>query len=418
MSYAELDRATLARLLPELLLSGQLIDRSGMAHCIGAFGRETMAQIAIDEWMSASPVYTKRMRSALKITGDGVADMFKCLQLDIGAPPQFMDFRYTIHDEYHGEFVLNHCGALMDVEPMGDDYVTSMCHDIEDPTFDATAIATNRRARIRPIHRPPRRPADQHPHCAWTVTIEPDRDELPLPEGSIIMGTTRAANVELSPITAGGEGHNNYIGAVWEDLRFADWSHSALIRMAEEVALQHQLLALGFAMSVREKSASEAQADEIFRKQLTGISGLSADRLRHCLAVEPDAEGLAAVLRIHPILGPEQYVGARITINGEGAQRSVQLRLPGNSDAIADNGWIAFIDPEHLEPVLAMASAVHPTWSAVTGHRDGEDLVIDIARGAAIKESGEVAIARFSSGATFEFADRGIPLSITPVSAG
>jgi hypothetical protein len=418
MSYADLDRATLARLLPELLLSGQLIDRSGMAHCIGAFGRETMAQIAIEEWMAASPVYTKRMRAALQITGDGVADMFKCLQLDIGAPPQFMDFRYTIQDKYHGEFVLNHCGALMDVEPMGDDYVTSMCHDIEDPTFDATAIATNRRARIRPIHRPPRRPSDQHPHCAWTVTIEPDREELPLPEQSIVMSATRAANVELSPIVPGGEGHDDYVGPVWEDLRFADWSHSALIRLAEEVALQHQLLALGFVMSVRGKSENEAQATEIFRKQLTGISGLTADRLRHCLGVEQDAESLAAVLRVHPILGPDQYVGAQVSVHESGENASVRLRLPGNSDAIADKGWIAYIDPEHLEPVLAMASAVHPTWSVVSGHRDGDDLVIEIARGEAIKESGEVAIARFSGGATFEFADRGIPLSITPVSAG
>ena len=33
-----------------------------------------------------------------------------------------------------------------------------MCHDIEDPTFDATAVATNRKAQIRPIHRPPRYP--------------------------------------------------------------------------------------------------------------------------------------------------------------------------------------------------------------------------------------------------------------------
>ena len=38
--------------------------------------------------------------------------------------------------------MLDHCGALMDVEPMGDEYVQAMCHDIEDPTFDATAMAT------------------------------------------------------------------------------------------------------------------------------------------------------------------------------------------------------------------------------------------------------------------------------------
>lgn len=420
MSYAALHRTTLAKLIPELLLSGQLIDRSGMAHCIAAFGRETMAQIAIEEWMAASPVYTKRMRAALQIDGDGVADMFKCIQLDIGAPPQFMDFRYTIFDDYHGEFVLNHCGALLDVEPMGDDYVTSMCHDIEDPTFDATAIATNRRARMRPIHRPPRVPTDQHPHCAWSVTIEPDREELPLPPGSIIMSGTRAAAVELSPIDPGSEGHSDYLGPVWEDLQFEDWSQSALVRIAEEVALQHQFLALGFLMSVRDKT-DEAAAIEIFRKQLIGISGLTADRLRQCLKLGTDADSLAAVLRAHPVLGPVQYTGVEVETVGSGDESFVRLRVPADSGAISDDGWLAHIDPDHLEPVLAMGTAVDPTWSGVTGHLDGDDLVIEIGRSEPLKkELGEVAIARFSGGATFEFEDRGrgIPLSITPVSAG
>ncbi|WP_246209940.1 hypothetical protein [Nocardioides piscis] len=161
--YASLSRDELARLVPELLLIGQLIDRSGMAWCIQAFGREEMAQIAIEEWASASPVYTRRMQRALGFEGDDVVTIFKGLQLDIGAPPQFMDFRYTVHDKWSGEFHLDHCGALMDVEPMGPDYVRSMCHDIEDPTFDATAIATNARAQVRPLHRPPRVPAGRSP---------------------------------------------------------------------------------------------------------------------------------------------------------------------------------------------------------------------------------------------------------------
>jgi hypothetical protein len=102
-------------------------------------------QIAIEEWAGASPIYTKRMQRALNYEGDDVPTIFKGLQLDIGAPPQFMDFRYTIHDRWHGEFHLDHCGALLDVEPMGDEYVFGMCHTIEDPTFDATAVATNPR---------------------------------------------------------------------------------------------------------------------------------------------------------------------------------------------------------------------------------------------------------------------------------
>lgn len=40
-------------------------------------------------------------------------------------------------------FQLASCGALLDLEPMGEQAVKLMCHDIEDPTFDATAVATN-----------------------------------------------------------------------------------------------------------------------------------------------------------------------------------------------------------------------------------------------------------------------------------
>ena len=112
-TYQGLSQDQLAVLVPELLLSGQMIDRSGMAHLISAFGRDVMGKVAIEEWMAASPVYTHRMRTALGIEGDGVEDMFKCLQLDIGAPPQFMDFRYRID----GDRVRVHMvGGDVDVE--------------------------------------------------------------------------------------------------------------------------------------------------------------------------------------------------------------------------------------------------------------------------------------------------------------
>ena len=170
--------------------------------------------------------------------------IFKGLQLDIGAPPQFMDFRYTVHDRWHGEFHLDHCGALLDDEPMGEDYVRGMCHDIEDPTFDATAVATNRRAQIRPIHRPPRVPADRHPHCAWTVIIDesyPEIEDHPVVD---VLRRTRAARTELDPIDTDDEGQADYSGALVSDLDFAVFSHSALVRIADEVCLQMHLLNL------------------------------------------------------------------------------------------------------------------------------------------------------------------------------
>ena len=169
-SHAEL--ATLAR---ELLLAGHMIDRASMPHLIAAYGPLEMRDVAIDEWMAASPVYTKRAQRLLSFEGDTVEVIFKGMQFDVGAPPEFLDFRYEVVDDHHGRFHLDHCGALMDVEPMGDDYVQVMCHDIEDPTFDATAAATHPRIVVRPLHRPPRinaadgNGAGRYPHCRWKV---------------------------------------------------------------------------------------------------------------------------------------------------------------------------------------------------------------------------------------------------------
>lgn len=415
MTYRGLDQGLLAALVPELLLSGQLIDRSGMAHLISAFGREIMTKVAIEEWMAASPVYTHRMRTALGIDGDGVPDMFKCLQLDIGAPPQFMDFRYEVTDAHHGAFVLDHCGALMDVEPLGDEYVTAMCHDIEDPTFDATAIATNRRARIRPIHRPPRVPTDRTPHCAWTVTIEPDRPELPLPADAETIFATRAAQVELSAIDpADDAGRTDYRGPLVDDLQFTEFAPSALVRIAEEVALQHHLLSLGFLLSVRRYAESPEQADEIFGKQLTGIAGLTADRLHRAMGGRGDAESFAQVLERHPILGPVQYTGASVRIEGDDG--GVVLVLPADSAAQADGGWLRLLTPQSLAPLQAMATAVDPYLRAAGRRRDDGALEVTFRRGLeALPESGEVAITRFSSGSSFQFADRGPSIPIMPV---
>src|ERR1700756_4913300 len=276
--YAALSHDELATLVPELLLIGQLIDRSGMAWCIRDFGRDEMLQIAIEEWAAASPVYTKRMQKALDFEGDDVITIFKGLQLDIGAPPQFMDFRYTVHDRWHGEFHLDHCGALLDVEPMGEDYVRGMCHDIEDPTFDATAVATNPKAQLRPIHRPPRVPADRHPHCRWTVTIDESYPPVTGIPALDVVRQTRAATTELDPIDTDDEGDADYSGPLLSDLDFGAFSHSALTRIADEVCLQMHLLNLGFGIAVRARANSEQQTQAICRKQLIGIAGVGAQR--------------------------------------------------------------------------------------------------------------------------------------------
>jgi len=399
--YATLRRAELAILLPELLLAGQLIDRSAMAWCLGAFGRGEMARIAIEEWMAASPIYTRRMQRALRYEGTDVVTIFKGLQLDIGAPPQFMDFRYTVHDPWHGEFRLDHCGALMDVEPLGDEFVTAMCHDIEDPTFDATAVATNPKARVRPIHRPPRRPADQHPHCAWTVVIDDANPPVSESPGCRRLRKSKAANVKLDPIDPLDEGSADYSGPLLTDVVFADFSHSALVRMADEVCLQMHLLNLGFVQAVEHRT-DDARA--LCVKQLTGIAGLAAERLHRALALPGGPEGALRVLELHPLLNPAAYVQATVA--------DTVTVTP--SPAHVDGAWISLCGPDELRPLQAIVRAVDPCLDVeVTGTTREWTAKVVVSKPA--KEFDEVAVTKVSTGAAFAFQPRR-SLPITPVS--
>src|SRR3954454_14156726 len=92
--YATLSREELTVLLPELLLIGCMIDRASLVWCLKDLGRAAMTQVAIDEWASSSPLYSKRMQRALRYEDNDVATIFKGFQLDIGSPPQYMDFRF------------------------------------------------------------------------------------------------------------------------------------------------------------------------------------------------------------------------------------------------------------------------------------------------------------------------------------
>ncbi len=404
--FAQLTREELAILVPELLLIGHMIDRSGMAWCIQEFGREEMVQIAIEEWAGASPIYTKRMQRALNYEGVDVPTIFKGLQLDIGAPPQFMDFRYTLHDRWHGEFHLDHCGALLDVEPMGDDYVFGMCHTIEDPTFDATAVATNPRAQMRPVHRPPRVPSDRHPHCAWTVII----DESHPPAQSIpaldIVSRTRAANWELEPIDQTDSGRGDYSGPLVSDLDFGVFSHSALVRMADEVCLQMHLLYLSFAVAVRARAGSDEQlAAAVGARQLIGLAGLGAERIHRALSLPGGIEGVVRVLALHPLLNPLGYVSAEMT------PHSVVVH---SSPAHQDKAWISLCSPASVQPLQAIATAVDPHVQVHVTGANTEWTAELVESGHMATEFPEVSVAKFSGGSTFVFQPRrSLPLTVT-----
>lgn len=396
-SHAEL--ATLAR---ELLLAGHMIDRASMPHLIGAYGPLEMRDVAIDEWMAASPVYTKRAQRLLDFEGDTVDVIFKGMQFDIGAPPEFLDFRYEVLDGQHGRFWLDHCGALMDVEPMGDELVRIMCHDIEDPTFDATATATNPRAQVRPVHRPPRMPVDRSPHCEWTVTIVPEADPLPTPPSAVSLAASNAGSLPLAVAPDDlptDDGDNDYSFPVDSDLVTERFSSSTLARILDEVGLQCHLLSRSGMLAVADRYGAEAAVD-IGRRQLTGVAGLATKRLAAAMGVGKDLDGVAEVLAVHPAFVPRAYVALRI----ERSDDSLVLSIDPCPALDEDDGltWPALLVSGDDVPLAAAVQCLLPTGQV---ERTGEATwrIWDDPTAEPAPDPEAVVLTEFSTGAQFSF---------------
>src|SRR5262249_25963000 len=230
-----------------------------------------------------------------------VATILKNIQLDIGAPHQFMDFRCRVDDANHGEFWLAHCGALLDVEPMGEEYVHGMCHAIEDPTFDAAAVATNPRAQVRPLHRPPRVPVDRQPHCHWTITIDESFPPVSAHPNLAIVERSKIADIGIEEPAPSAEtgGWDDYSGDFDPDFELEDLSHRAQVIALQEVAVQSHLLLRGFLVSVAQRYGEEV-ALELLPQIFAGLAGMTAQRLVAALGLDgANASAMAQLLRLH-----------------------------------------------------------------------------------------------------------------------
>ena len=417
-----LSRAALAVLAREYQLAAHLQDRAGMPQVLVRHGGKAMREIAIAEWMGASPVYTRRMRRALRFEGDGVDAIFKGMQFDVGAPHGFLDFRFRLNDDGSGEFWLPYCGALMDVEPMGEQMVVGMCHEIEDPTFDATAVATNPRARVRPIHRPPRVPADRQPHCHWRVRIEPG--EKPLEEIALTrrIAATRQARqaIPAPPPDPDSGGLCDYAGPFDADMQLEDFSRPTLALIAEEFCTQGHLLVRSFMTALAERWGDEV-AREIATQQFIGIAGLAAERL---LAEErilggpassaagrdadADLDLIAKLFQLHPAFHPRAYVDFHVERPG-GAVRC----WIGDSEAFAEGdaySWFSLLTPDAAHPALdTIVRAVNPRARCRTERISAARVAWSVDIDASAEPAPEppaLALAKMSKGATFRFVPR------------
>jgi hypothetical protein len=406
---AELSRGALARLGREYMLFGHLLNRAALPFVHVKLGGQAREDVAIEEWMGASPIYSRRMQHAMRFEGDGVGTIMRNLQLDVGFAHQYMDVRYALEDETRGAFWLQRCGALLEVEPHGEAAVRSMCHAIEDPTFDATAVASNPRARCRPVHRPPRTPSDRVPHCRWDVFI----DEAAEPVGEIALTdrvrASRLARLPVSPVAGDGSGGwDDYTAPFEPDFHLGYLSHAALVTVCRELLVQNHLLVRALMMSVGDRGG-DALAREIGMAQWIGSGAVASRRLRAALGIAGDGvEAVLKVLQYHPAFLPG-YVDVRL----ERSARDRGRLSIGDCDALREGdgfSWFALLDASPHPALDAMVRAIDDRARCVpaapaSGARFAWDVVVD---GAAAPERPEVAMVAATGTAAFRFVDPGV----------
>lgn len=411
LQLADFSRQALANLAREYFLLGHLIDRVGIPLAMQRFGAEVNVQFSIDEWMGASPIYSQRMQRALGFEGDDVSVVFKNLQLDIGAPPQFMDFQFRLDRPEYGEFWLPHCGALLDVEPFGEEKVRLMCHEIEDPSFDATAAATNPRMKMRAIHRPPRVPSGRYPHCRWMVFIDGESAPFEQHPNLSLMQASKLASIPIDLPTINPEpgGWSDYSGAFDPGFQFEDLSHRALLIINQEAAVQAHLLVRAYMLCIGQKFDAEA-AVELGRRQWVGSAAVGAYRLRKTLEIEGDGiDAIAKIFQLHPHFQPRSYVDFRVEISGAQSARISIRNCPGLNEA-DDYSWLAGLGAATHPALDAIAGMINPRARCHPVERPEDarlawDVVIDSASEPR-EAPGEFQLARVSRGVEFELMQR------------
>ena len=220
-----------------------------------------------------------------------------------------------------------------------------------------------------------------------------------------IVAASRAHHTELDPIDPNDEGMADYSGALLSDVDFGAFSHSALVRIADEVCLQMHLLVLSFTLAVRARAKGDAALERSIRtKQLIGIAGVAAERIHKALKLSGDVKGALRVLELHPLFNPAAYVSGDVDPN------FVRVR---RSPAFEDGAWISLISPVADLPLQAIVQAVDPHLRAEVSGTESDWTVRVIETDTAAKELPEVGVCKFSGGASWVFEERkSLPLTV------
>ncbi len=204
-------------------------------------------------------------------------------------------------------------------------------------------------------------------------------------------------------------GWADYSGEFDPDFELEDLSHTALVVVLQEFAVQSHLLLRGYLLSVTQHYGAD-EAARLRPQVFTGLAGLTAQRLRTAMAIDgDDSAAVAKVLQLHPMLYPRTYVGTAIEVLDAERTRVALLACPALEEADGLTWFADLADAPH--PALdAIVRAVNPRASChPVATRPGEQLaweaVIDRTAEPA-PEAPEIGLVKISTGASVTFTPR------------
>ena len=216
------------------------------------------------------------------------------------------------------------------------------------------------------------------------MIIDESYPEVPFIPAMDIVAATRAASTELDPIDPNDEGMSDYSGELLSDVDFGAFSHSALVRIADEVCLQMHLLNLSFTIAVGKRAKDDAAlARSIRTKQLIGIAGVAAERIHRRSGSPGGVEGCAAGAA-NCIRCSTRLPTCRPSVDPD----FVHVR---RSPAYEDGAWISLVSPVRTAAAGDRAGRRSASRAEVSG-TESDWTVRVIETDTAAKELPEVAV--------------------------
>jgi hypothetical protein len=359
---SRLTKNALARLGREYMFFSHLHDRAIMMIIFCRYGSEAQTNVAVDEWMGASPIYSERLRKFLKIEGNGVAAVLKTLQVDVGAPHQYLDFGYELVDDTLGYFWAKYCGPYECVKTATGGHegsIKQICHDMEDTTMPATTMSLNPKINNLPVFRPPLPPDHTGPVCKWEVSLKDEHEIIENTEICKNIEQSKAAKFEFSHLKAEpGNGMYDYSGPFKPDFELEDLSHHTLVGLCKEFMMELHLLIRACMISITQRWG-EASMLEIAREEWLSIAPIYVERIRKALGMEGNDMGaILKMIQVDPSF-PHEYVD----FGCKRVDENLGYFWINKCDAISEgeaHGWLTLLKESKSPGFEALIEAVNP----------------------------------------------------------